>query len=500
MSRLSLPALIAAALALVLRPALAVEPPITVVQPFLAGTLDPAVSTEGWALQSHGIAETLFTIASDGTVTRQIAESAEPAGDGSWTIRLRPNWKFSDGTPVDAAAVCDSLLDGTERNPLALSQTGRMEIDVADPLTLKISTAKPVPALRSVLAEYFHVIHKRQPAPAEAGGERIVFTGPYRVTQFRKDDRVELEPNPHSPLPGRRAPVIVRKLVDAQARALALESGEADLAFQLPPESLDRLRGRGIRVGSTLVGYQYLLFLNGRRPGLSEQPVRQAIDLAINRAALVAALRGGEVATGFYPKFYRFAAQEPRPYDPERAAKLLDDAGWKRGPDGIRTKGADRLAFTLLSVTQAAEYGYMALLIKDDLAKIGIAVEVKGVERSLPFLMAGDFDFGFNFTHAAPGGDPAFVMEQFFRSTAPRNYGKVPLPGLDAVLDELAHTRDPGQRDALAQKAQSMIFEQAPAVFLMTPVWHTGLSARLPGYKPYPSDYYIVQADMGLAP
>jgi peptide/nickel transport system substrate-binding protein len=163
-------------------------------------------------------------------------------------------------------------------------------------------------------------------------------------------------------------------------------------------------------------------------------------------------------------------------------------------------KGADRLAFTLLSVTQAAEYGYMALLIKDDLARIGINIEVKGVERSMPFLMAGDFDIGFNFTHAAPGGDPAFVLEQFFRSSGPRNYSKVPLPGHDPILDELARTYAPDQRDATARKAQSIIFAQAPAAFLMTPVWHIGLSARLPGYRPYPSDYYIVQADMGLPP
>jgi peptide/nickel transport system substrate-binding protein len=352
----------------------------------------------------------------------------------------------------------------------------------------------------SVLAEYFLVVHKREAGAGQAGADRIVFTGPYRVTQFRKDDRIELEPNPLYPFSGRRAPVIVRKLVDAQARTLALESGEADLAFQLPPESLEGLRARGFAVKSTLVGYQYLLFLNGKRPGLSEQPVRQAIDLAINRAALVTALRGGETATGFYPSFYRFAAREPRPYDPARANRLLDESGWQRGADGVRTKGADRLAFTLLSVTQAAEYGYMALLIKDDLAKIGINIEIKGVERSLPFLMAGDFDIGFNFTHAAPGGDPAFVLEQFFRSSGPRNYSKVPLPGLDPILDELAKTRVPDQRNAIARKAQSIIFDQVPAAFLMTPVWHVGLSARLPGYRPYPSDYYIVQADMGLSP
>src|SRR5882757_5039010 len=152
---------LAVALVLFARTAAGTEPPLVVVQPFLAGTLDPAVSTEAWALQSHGIAETLFTVAPDGMVVPQIAESAEPAPDGSWTIRLRPDWKFSDGAPVDAAAVRNSLLDGVERNPLALSQTGRMEIAIADPATLRISTAKPVPVMPSVLAEYFHVVHKR---------------------------------------------------------------------------------------------------------------------------------------------------------------------------------------------------------------------------------------------------------------------------------------------------------------------------------------------------
>jgi ABC-type transport system substrate-binding protein len=362
------------------RVACAAEPAIIVVQPFLAGMLDPAVSTEAWALQSHGIAETLFTVAPDGTVVPQIAESAEAADDGSWTVRLHPDCRFPDGTPVDATAACFAAR--RHRPQPARGVADRQDRDRRSQSTyVPNRTARPVPAMRSVLAEYFHVVHKWK-------GDRIVFTGPYRVTQFCKDDRVELEPNPFSPQPGWCVPVVVRKLVDAQARALALESGDADLAFQLPPESLDQLRGRGIRIDSTLVGYQDLL------------SVRRAIDLAISRA-LVAALRGGEIATGFYPTFYHFAAKQPRPYDPERAARLLDEAGWKRGPDGVRAKSSDRLAFTLLSVTQAAEYGYMALLIKDDLAKIGI--DVKGVERSLPFLMAGDFDIGFNFSHAAPG-------------------------------------------------------------------------------------------------
>lgn len=79
---------IALAVALLGRIACAAEPAIVVVQPFLAGTLDPAVSTEAWALQSHGIAETLFTVAPDGTVVPQIAESAEAADNTSWTVRL----------------------------------------------------------------------------------------------------------------------------------------------------------------------------------------------------------------------------------------------------------------------------------------------------------------------------------------------------------------------------------------------------------------------------
>jgi ABC-type transport system substrate-binding protein len=161
---------IALAVALLGRIACAAEPAIVVVQPFLAGTLDPAVSTEAWALQSHGIAETLFTVAPDGTVVPQIAESAEAADNTSWTVRLHSDWRFSDGTPVDVAAVRASLLDGTERNPLAVSQTGKIEIDVLNPLTFRIRTAKPVPAMRSVLAEYFHVVHKWE-------GDRIVFTG-----------------------------------------------------------------------------------------------------------------------------------------------------------------------------------------------------------------------------------------------------------------------------------------------------------------------------------
>lgn len=83
--------------------------------------------------------------------------------------------------------------------------------------------------------------------------------------------------------------------------AVALEAGELDIAFNLPVESLSRLKARNITVKTFLVGYQYMLWQNTRREALADPRVRQAVDLALDRNELVTAIQGGEPANGAFP-------------------------------------------------------------------------------------------------------------------------------------------------------------------------------------------------------
>src|SRR5690606_31013438 len=140
------------------------------------------------------------------------------------------------------------------------------------------------------------------------------------------------------------------------------------------------------------VGYQYYGFINTTRPALSDVKVRQAVDLAIDRAQLVAAINGGEPATGAFAPYFPFAAKEARPTDPVRAAALLDEAGWIAGSDGIRVREGKQLRLLALAYPQRPDLVTMLPVIKAALAKVGIAVDTQVVENINEVAAAGDFD------------------------------------------------------------------------------------------------------------
>lgn len=465
------------------------ERPVVVGQTFLAESLDPADGVASWALQSHGVAETLFTVDRNGAVQPQLARAVERDGEG-WIIRLVPGIRFDDGSPLDAEAVRAALARSAAANPRVTGQTGRLAMAVVDPLSLRIATERPVPTLAPLLAEFPMVIYR-------AAADRFHFTGPFRVAEYRRGDLVRLEPNPAFRVPAPRPPVVIRRIGDPQALALALEAGELDLAFNLPAEALARLRRRdGVVVKSAPVAYQYMLLLNTARAPFDDARVRRAVDLAIDRAALTQVLGAGEIATGMYPTFMPFAMTAAGAHDAARANALLDAAGWRREPGSARRRDGRILEIALTAYPQRPDFLTIMPVVKAHLEQVGFRVRAETTEAITPQLQAKRFDAAFWAMHTAPGGDGAFVLEQYLRSSGPLNFMSYASTALDATLDRLRETEAPEARAALLRQAHAPLFEDAPIAFLLTPVWHVGLSRRLAGYEPFPSDYYILRADL----
>jgi peptide/nickel transport system substrate-binding protein len=463
--------------------------PVVVGQTFIAESLDPAQGAAGWALQSHGVVETLFTVDRSGRTAPNLARSVTRDGE-AWRIELAPGLKFSDGAEVTAPAVRDALMRSIAANPRAAAQTGPVAIDVLGPLVLGLRTQRAVAAMDAVLAEFPLAIYR-------ADGDRFHGTGPFRVTEFRRGDLLRLEPNPHYRSPSARPAVVIRRISDPQALALGLESGELDLAFNLASETLPRLRRRdGVTVKSTPVAYQYMLLANTARAPLDDARVRRAIDLALDRAVLAQVLGAGEPATGMFPSFMPFAMPDSRRTDLAAANRLLDEAGWARGGAGVRLKDGRALDLTLTAYPQRPDFVTLLPVVKAQLEAIGFRLRTESREAITPFLQQKQFDLSFWAMHTAPGGDGGFVFEQYLRSTAPLNFMSYASPRLDAILDRLRERDEPAARAALLREAHAPLLEDAPIVFLITPHWHVGLSRRLADYQPFPSDYYIVRADL----
>ncbi|MCA0449340.1 MAG: ABC transporter substrate-binding protein, partial [Proteobacteria bacterium] len=162
--------------------------PLVVGQGFLTDSLDPAQGVAGWALQSHGVAETLFTVDRQGRIVPGLAESVRRDGE-SFVIRLKPDLKFADGSALNAEALKASIDRATKENPRARAQIGTPQTDVLNASELRLRPERPVAAIESVLAEYPLAIHKFD-------GTNASMTGPFRAVEFKRGESLRLEPNP----------------------------------------------------------------------------------------------------------------------------------------------------------------------------------------------------------------------------------------------------------------------------------------------------------------
>lgn len=468
------------------------QDPLRVGETFLVGGLDPAQGSAGWALTSHGVADNLWTVDAAGALVPDLAVSAERIGDLTWTVRLSEGRMFSDGTPVTAVALKAGFDNTFARNAPAAATGGKLTFEAKDDLTLLVTTERPVAMLPALFAEWPLVAYTIDTAG------KAVFTGPYEITALKPDESLALAPNPHYTGAATRAPVTIRKFGDAQAMALALQSGELDLAFGLPSEGLAAIKADPeLAVKSFPVGYQYFGFLNTARPLMADRAVRQAIDLGLDRAELVAAIGNGAPATGAFAPYFPFAGKEPRPSDPGRAAALLDAAGWRAGPDGLRAKDGVPLKLMVLTYSARPDLVTMLPVVAAELARLGIQSETRVVENPNDVAAEGDFDLFLWAQHTAPSGDPAFFFNSMLVTNAPLNQARYASPEFDAIVAKFAETSDPGARAAIAREAQERLFTDVPVTFLVAPDWLVGLSPRLKDYQPWGSDYHVIRAEMG---
>jgi len=471
--------------------ALAAEP-LKVGVTFITSGLDPAKGGNGWALVSEGVGENLFTVDKDGVLQPELASAVRRLDDLDWEVTLKPDRKFSDGTPVDAKAVSEALNHTFAVNKAALATGGVLAFTAGGPLTLEVKTEKPVPALSALFAEWPMIVyHLKSDGSAS-------FSGPYGIEKFTPDASIDLVPNPYFPGADKRLPVSVVKFSDAQSMALAYEAGDLDLAFGLPSEVIDRLKANlSLKVKSFPVGYQYLGLFNFKHRLIADVAVRRAIDLAIDRSQLVAAINGGSPATGAFAPYFPFADKTPRPTDVNAAKALLDADSWVAGGNGLRAKAGEPLEIKILTYPQRPDLVTMLPVVKAELDAIGFRVDTAIVDNPTSAASAGDFDLFLWAQHTAPSGDPALFFNSMLRTGAGLNYGGYSNPELDKVIDKFGTEADALKRAQIASEAEDFVFKDAPILYLVSPSWYVGVSKRLENYQPWGSDYHVLRADIG---
>ncbi|HYW52412.1 MAG TPA: peptide ABC transporter substrate-binding protein [Dongiaceae bacterium] len=188
-----------------------------------------------------------------------------------------------------------------------------------------------------------------------------VGSGPYKFVSWQRGNQVRLEVNPDYYMGKPKISEVIYKIIpDQNTLATQLQTHELDLAWNLAPSSYERVKSIPGDTTVTPVIYTFdHIDFNLRRPLFQDVRVRRALTYAIDRKALLEKVRHGlgELSDTFLdPTLYPDAQASDimrYPYDPDKAKALLDEAGWKPGPDGIRVKNGQKLQFQISTQTES---------------------------------------------------------------------------------------------------------------------------------------------------
>jgi peptide/nickel transport system substrate-binding protein len=458
--------------------------------------LDPRVGTDE---ASEHIDELLF----DGLVQRDaqfhftpaLAASWEQPDPRTWIFHLRDGVHFSDGTLLTARDVVftiDSMHDGTVISPKAAAFASVDSIEARDAHTVVFHLKYPDNFLLTNLSTIAIGI-----VPFGSGKDfwrHPVGTGPFRFVSQRIDQDVVIERNPQSfSVEPKIERVRFSVVPDAITQSLELENGSGDVEVNsLPMDALPVLSQRANLVVDDTNGteIQYLAF-NTVDPILKDARVRQAIAFAIDRNLIIRTLQRGhaQIALSLLPaSHWAWTGDVARyDYDPARAEQLLDEAGYRRGADGIR------LHLTMKTST-LEEARLLAAVLQQQLEKVGIALDLRSNEFATFYSDVTRGAFQMYALRWVGGNEQPDIFSYVFSSARfpphGANRGRYSNPQLDALLTDATESPDTDRRRADYVQAQQILARDLPAINL----WYLDAivvyNKRLMNVVPAPSGRY----------
>lgn len=424
-------------------------------------------------------------VSADGSVEPWLATEWENTSDTTWTFTLRDDVTFSNGEALDAegvAAVINFLVTDEAAGTSAVARdVGVIEsVAAIDEFVIEVTTSTPDPILPNKMTEIY------VPAPgviAEGGIDAItenpVGTGPFMVTSWDANS-IALDAFADSWRPPLVAGMEIQALPEPAARVQALQSGQVDLVTGVSPDLVALLDGSTASADVITANQVMSLAFNTSLEGspIADASVRQALNHAINRQAIVDDLLLGEGspalqgpvpgATGNNPDIEGFE------YDTELAMQMLADAGY---PDGFSIT-ADIVVGSFPADSEIYQ------LVKQNLSDIGVEVELNQIpfpdwlDQYLGNTWTSDM-FGLSW-NALPTMDLGRVMSNFSCLKTPAFFcDQATADALAAALPMM----DIDARTAAMQEVSTMMHDNPPAIYLVQQIDINGVATGLDGFS-----------------
>jgi peptide/nickel transport system substrate-binding protein len=453
------------------------------------------------------LSETVIRNMFDGLVTRdtrsgvhlELAESLEWLDEKTLEVNLREGVLFHDGVEMTADDVVftyeriigENMIEYPEPHtsprkgliaPLeSVEKTGDYS------LVMNFSNAWP-PAMQMLVHQQIVPKHYLEEVGTEGFVEHPIGTGPFKFVSAKGMEEIVMErfddyyggaPDLEPVGTACVEKAIFRVIPEASTRVAALLAREVDIIQVVPPELVETLdQTKGVQVLTAPSTQPKWMEMNVTLAPFDDPKVRQAMNYAVDKDLLIDALYGGRAVAlpGPLSPFNSFANKdlEPYPYDPETALALLEEAGWTDSDeDGFLDKNGQVFTFTMDTLE---EWRPLAEAVVDQFRAIGIDASVRFWDKGVvkPMLLAGE-----RMAFLDDWGDSAFDPVGHFEAKwhgqvegqpyGRGNYSMYNNERVNELVKMGEMTPDPAKRQTIYDEAQELVYEEAPAVFLILP-------------------------------
>jgi peptide/nickel transport system substrate-binding protein len=458
--------------------------------------------------------DALFRIDPQGVIQPNLAVEVPDQKNGGisedglkWRIRLRDDVRWHDGTPFSAEDVKFTLELITNPNFRSWRTAGHAlvrDITVISPTEISWRMEEPFAPYLSFLTETFivpkHILEKEANPNNAAFNQAPVGTGPFKWGQRVPGDHLELVANPNYFGEGPHIERLVFKYIpDLTVLYTQFKSGDVDLVGQpyITPDHYGEAKTLPNRVVTLVPRTSFESFyLNLERPQFKELAVREALYAAIDKEAIIQGLYYGvpTPTETFMPRqSFFFNANLPlHQFDVNRAGKILDQAGWAKGADGIRAKNGVRLSFTTSTTSGDPLREQVQQFLQQTFAQLGVEMKISNLPAAVmwgEFWTQSQFDSVIVGSSYLIGADPDVTNRLHSRSIAVKggrgsNNAQYTNPEVDALLDKGARTFDPEARRAIYSRVQELVRRDLPFLPLYQSNAVEGLKKGINGFVP----------------
>jgi peptide/nickel transport system substrate-binding protein len=433
-----------------------------------------------------------------GELKPQLAESVTPIDDYTWEIKLKQGYTFWDGRPVDAQAVKftydrgQRLLEAGEGDvTFGFTALGMESMEIIDDYTLHFKTVDPDPITPVHLAyRETYILHPEYYAEngPEVTGLKPLGAGPYEFVEYVPGEYYKFKA-----YEGYRdgvadiKEVVVRVVPELATRINELKAGSADVISNLTPDLFPEIEDTpGLHV-SNVPGMTRIMvqIKQGRHPALADPLVRQAMNYAVDRYGIIDSLFGkyGKASCDILNPPRQNPDQWCYPYDPDKAAELLDEAGWVLGADGVREKDGVKLSLEMDSPNGSYPYDKeMAQIIVEQLEAVGIEISDFQVrDRAVLSEMRKNQGEGYrDLMFMGSGADYECADDLLLvEANSGSNRGSWKNDEFEAMFNELKTIYDPQERLKKCWQMEQLAIDDAAQIFLYIKPNSWGVSDRV---------------------